>query len=526
MIYWYHFLELFYNPGLKSKKFNDFTTKQSRIKNKDINYDKFDYLVNYQGETGNKKEIPSGDNLIYSAYFTNKVSDEQILSFLQYWWEIYSYPLFIKKFEVELENNPERVFLIYLLALKYQLPWADILYDHSHQFYDHIIFRIIAFIGKRLQLRYEPPGLLSIFPGSTWDNNIKRLFFAKENLSVSFSRYSAKKYLTIKQYGQIIFRIDREVRLSCDTGKKLFTLYPSVNYIADKSILNSIVNIKVDDYCLSLPLLWRQGELFFYGLRFRWLFKKDRFQFTVMRKGKGESFWINKEKYEFSNSFKMKFYLRREKRNPILQLQLLDNLGRYIHRKMRTTLRTVSISGYCLDRYGLFLEHFNYNYNKKNHPAPIDRSGMVWQRIILPSNALSLIIQIKNYREQLDLMVFPDSFYENILQFTPLQWNSDFVVFIDRELLSKLPEIINIFENEFLFRPHFTAYNGMNFSRSSLILIHICNAHATIKTKVDKRLSPNPILEVGISGSSDNLKALYSYIIQPFKKLKLEKYSA
>ena len=107
-----------------------------------------------------------------------------------------------------------------------------------------------------------------------------------------------------------------------------------------------------------------------------------------------------------------------------------------------------------------------------------------------------------------------------------MQWHSDFVVFIDRELHSKLPEIIDIFENEFLFRPHFTIYNDMNLSRSSLILIHICNAHGAIKTKVDKRLSPNPILEVGIKGSPDSLKALYRYVIQPFKKLKLGKYSA
>jgi hypothetical protein len=483
-------------------------------------------LLSYQGETGNKKEIPSGDNLIYCAYFTNNVSVEQILSFLQYWWEIYSYPLFINKLGFELENNPEKVFLIYLLAVRYQLPWADILYDRSHQFYGHAIFRIIAFIHKRLQLKYEFPGVLNVFPGSTWDNNVKRIFFEKENLSVSLSKFSAKKYLTVEQNGQIIFKIDREVRLSYDLDKKAFRLNPCVNCIADQPILNTIIAIEVDKYALSLPLMWRQGELFFRGLRFRWLFKKGRFQFTVTKKSKSESFWLNEEKYEFNNSFKKKFYLQREKRSPTIALQLLDNYGRFIHQRMHKAFRTVSISGYCLDRYGLFIDHLNYTYNKKSHPAPIDRSGVMRQTIVLPSNILSLIIQIKNHREQLNLMVFPESFFENILQFSPLQWNSDFVVFVDSELYSKLPEIITIFENEFLFRPHFMIYDDMDISHSSLIVIHICNAHGTIKTKVDKRLSPNPILEVGIEGSSDNLRALYSYIIQPFKKLKLEQYSA
>ena len=526
LIYWEYFLESFFNPDADHHSAKTIDLKPEHVREAQNANDPFVNLLYMRKQAIDSVKSVSDDYFIYQAYFTNKISEYGIVTSIQFWWNIYSQPLFSRRFEEDLKQKPEKMFILYLLALKMNLPWAEYLYENCHQFNNNEIFQLIAFLKQRLYTRYENKERISVFPENLWDNNRKRMELGSQQLAISITKYGKKKYTTLKQQKRTIFRIDREVRLLFDMRQQDITMIPSVVNIFSKLPTTIVLGIEVANIRLWLPLSWRQGEVFLAGLRFRWVFKKRRFQFTVTRKNNIDRFLINGQSYVFDNSYKTKFYINITKKLPQIHLQLLDQYGRSMHQEIHSYRRVILLSGYCKDSFGLFMEHFNYKYNSQNRPIEIDSSGNILQKIELPSNREQLTFQIKNYKKRFDLMIFKDKDIENILRFSPHKWFTDFNVLIDKALITKLAEINLFFERYFFFRPHYRIKTDDLKNQFGRNILYICSNHSVIKVKSDKKLSSYPIFEVGIKDGLDTLEDLYGILIEPFKKMKMEADSA
>ena len=468
----------------------------------------------------------NNDRFFYIAFYCDIISSNQIINQLQNWWNIFSLPLFYLRFKKELYQNPEKMFLIYLLALRHKLPWAKNFFEICQAFRHEPVFQFLAFLYSRIFINNEKCNIINILPGAIWDGNLKRVDYNQDNVCIYYTKYSTKIYSKLTQNKEVLFKFDHEVQLKYNISDRTIQIYPNVPCMQLHNYSDRVIKLSVSDYTLFLPLLWRKGDILFSGLRFRWVLKKRRFQFTVIKKKLVDSFCLNNKQLDFNNSFKQKFYIAAEKSAPQIEVMILDESGRGFHFPRGSSLQELIVTGWCRDFHGVFAEYLNYDYAQRQKVIKINASGIIYQKLILPAKQSCINFIMKKSRIIHQIPYIDNEFLKQILRFSPLEWKGDIIVLIDFTLRSRLTEIQKRLSDIFNFTPHIMIYQPDLKYTIKAVLLHISNAHNSLNLKDDKKIASYPFLEVGVKRDLSNIDKIYGYLNQSFNNLDIDAASA
>jgi hypothetical protein len=450
------------------------------------------------------------DDFIYSAYFNNTFKNGELAVRLQRWWNLYSLPLMQKRLDKESAENQEKVLLILLLAIRYRLPWASILMQYIQQKDFHPLFHLIAFLFSRLIIRNSRENNVHVFSGYQWDTNVKKLCRECDNISHAYTTFSKKTYFALKQNNKALFKIDHQVDVIYDTQKHEYTVYPAVLKI-DPTVYH-LFSIKVDDHSLKLPLVFKKGELMFHDVRLRWIFKKKRFQFTLLVKDRDKKIVINNQPVHFKKSIKQKYYLPVEAKDPGMELQLLDNHGRSIHFSRVANIRDLQIVGWSCDRFGLLAQYFNYQYARKQYLNNIDPSGAIDKKISIPSEMKSITFLVKRAKQELPLTFYTSLFMERLCKFSAQKWSDSFIVLIDEPLIKEISKIKKYFDHIFAFQPQYCIKKPGMKSIQSSILLYITISASDVSIVEDRSISLQPFCRIGIKKGIGNVSRFFLFL--------------
>jgi hypothetical protein len=450
------------------------------------------------------------EDFIYASYFMHSLEERPIIEFLQKWWDCIGLPLFSNKLLQEVFANQEKILIILLLAIRYQLPWAPVLMQYLDQYPFAPLFRIIGLLFSRLSVRHAMDDKIYLFYGFLWDNNVKRLF-RNNNLSYAFTKFSKNSYLTIKQNNKIVLKINIPVHVIHDRKCNELAIYPAVFKIGQPDY--HLAKIKVADRTLNLPLVFSKGELFFYDVRLRWIFKKRRFQFTLMCKEKEKQVFINNQEIRFNCSVKQKHYISVFPQNAKIELMILSEKGRSVHFNKTVNRRTVQLYGWAMDRHGIFTSHFNFRYNRKQYLHQIDQCGLINKIIHVPPEVKSITFFIKKAQRELTLKFHSSLFLERMFKFSPQKWTDHFIVLIDGKLKKDMDTIQQFFHEFFAFQPEYCFKHAGMKPIQSAIVIYLTLSAADIRIMEDHAISLYPICRIGIKKGIRDLFKLYPFII-------------
>jgi hypothetical protein len=484
--------------------------------------DQFRFTIYNDISNTSELEAFSEEQFFYSAFFDSRIDQNHIISNLQQWWNIFSLPLFQNRFKNELSNKPEKLLIIYMLAVRYNLPWCQHLADWCLEFEENSLFQFFIFLQIRLCKRSETGAILDINSGPVWNGNIKRFKSDVSIFAIQYTKFGEKTYSTLQINNKIILRFDHEVGLRYDKQNKKINVYINTFPVAIVNDSDTVVTIRVSDHTLMFAPIWRQGEIYFLGLRIRWIFKKRRFQFTVIDKGKVGSFYVNDRMYKFENSIKEKFYIDLKKRSPMIGLMLLDGSGRSFHFRSKTPKRTFIIGGWCKDHNGLVLQHVNYRYAQKQHIITVNPMGTILEKLILPGHTNHIDFSIKQYHKTLQIPYLEDQFLNRILNFSPVDWAGDLVVLLHPDLGSMLNDIKAGITKLFNFVPRFAVYEDGFKCPVKAIIFYISKVHHKIEIMSDSKFKSAPYLEIGV----DSIDKIFDFLTEPLKKLGVEEYNA
>lgn len=392
---------------------------------------------------------------LYNAFLENDDDNEMVQQMLNQWWTFYGLPLMERKLNQIIKTEPESLTVIALLALQYQLPWAQVYVDRLITGGLNAFCLLILWLSKRIILRYRN-GSMFIYPGSTWDNNVKEIRRLNDTWRVKCTRYGKKEFLTILENKKCFYKVDKKIRIILNPAERIIAGRGIIPNTLSDTKESAQIALTVGGSCLYQPILFRKGELTFSGLRLRWILKKKRFQITLKPTLRSQSIILNDTQLDLNKSAKNRFYIDVPFRESKVSFTMLDEGGSLLHRRRVTGHRSVVLSGWALNGHGVFCDSVNFIKGKHQHTIQTGNSGQFLRMIDIPAAATQVDLVCKKMSPIKNKLLFcldaeweKVLFYKSALLLYPLQ------IGIKETLRPYLPAIRSYFLDTFCFIPVF-----------------------------------------------------------------------
>jgi hypothetical protein len=289
------------------------------------------------------------------------------------------------------------------------------------------------------------------YPGNCDTGNAGSISRVKQ--CYRLTRFGQKIYTSLLFQDRPVLKIDKQVIIETDQDCENLKIYPAVTAYEYSALKKQFIIITVAGNSLKLPLIWKQGELFFYQLRLRWLFKKDRFQFTLKKNKTDAEISINDEKLSWDRQDRIKYYYSNAVNENIIALRLLNTAGRTYFLNDSAEESTAVLSGWLANRNGLLADVYNIIIDRKQKSYIIAESGQIRQTFKLTGNTDKIEIRARKISQTIQVKRIADRALAGLLAHTPADKGGLLIVFIATELWPRRAEIANLLQRELAFIP-------------------------------------------------------------------------
>ncbi len=458
-------------------------------------------------EPADQQEMISGlawpESLIFGAYFFNETSPKEIMDFLQKWWDQYSLPLYQIKLEQDLAMNPEKIFLIYVLAVRYRLTWSENLYIICNNFSEWPHFALLAYLQKLFGMKFGLDNSMQFYPGTLWKSNVKEI---KRGIhTYRYTRFGKKIYTSLMENTKQILKIDKEVVLTYDQRKQELSILPSSPPSDRQKLRLNFLKIKINEFCFQIPFLWKKLDLSLFDLKIRWIFKKDRFQITFHKGKQNNEFEIDGEPFSFNTTTRLIYYHRVKSSPSTFGIKVSDEQGRSYFIDHKDSHRKSIVTGWIQDRHGLFIENFNIRYGSRQKVMSVPESGFITSPLLLPQIVKQFKVQAKRIVNTQSLNVVNDPVIKRYLNYSPQHGKGNLIVVLDDEWVNNLNDISKYFDKYLSFQPIFIFKSEIQGKLDSTQIIYIDANEEDCHTKEKSSFSNSPFLSIGFKGNMEKI---------------------
>ena len=407
---------------------------------------------------------------IVDAYLAADPDESLLLILLQRWWDRYSLPVYQLKFESMLYEFPEKLFMIYALAQWVGLPWSRLLLNRCNRFSMRTDLEFLAYLHQLIQVRIIGKNTVKVKSGFLTTGNFIQLRRGKT--VIRFTRFGQKVYSSLDVDQLLVLKIDKEVSFKLDEKNQQLDILPDVTLYNAKDLYINEAVLKVDNYSIRVPLLWKKAELRHNDFRLRWIFKKTRIQFSCAKGKKCGQVTINNQDLEFKQSQWLKYYHPVKAIKPGMGLKILDSDGRsYFLTKNHP--EDGMLLGWVQNRYALFVEQFNCQPVKgRQRLVKGSESGRIESTLIIPDKTKKCTITTKKYSAPVE---FERINLSGILLYSPLKSRGHLIAIIEDSIQHQTDEIKVLFKKSLGFLPIFirlTKSKGITSGNQIIFVAH------------------------------------------------------
>jgi hypothetical protein len=274
----------------------------------------------------------------------------------------------------------------------------------------------------------------------------------------------------------------------------------------DEAVFN-YVDIKVDEYVVSIPCIWQKFECQINTLRFRFLFKKSRFQVTVTTRVKDARFQFKQQDYALAGKHKVVLYFNPGIRDTQINFWPKDVQHRTVHLPINSGIYQINLQGWALNRYGVLYENLNYVYAKKRHLLSAAGCGLFRTEFGTHKLIEHIDLLFRHASGRVELKYVKEHLVAQLLSIIPFERQSLVRLAIDPALNGVIGKILAIFYDNFGFYPDFTV--GVVFDSTQKHRI-------TLQFKPDSRPlttnRSNNIFVLGIGKTGQEMSKLLDHI--------------
>lgn len=382
--------------------------------------------------------------LALAAFFTDHVPEKLIIERITDWWNWHKQPVFYLKLHSECVENSEMVLAIALLALRYHLPWAAHLAGAWRGKKQNPLLEMVIHLRQSFALRRTGDGTITAEPGLHWSHNVKGLINSDSGIKIKYTRFGKKIFTQFQYKSEEPLRMDRPVAVIADHSQKIIHLMP---VLPGGSIgTQNTVRFQAGEYMLSVPFIWPRFELWFEGIRFRVLAKKDRFQITAFRKGEIKEFIWEGETVRVDQGSRKMFYYYPQDGQLLTGISVLpEGIGR----------KNVYVSGWAMNRYGVLTDNLHYSYSKQKHAFQADASGGFSIKLSGNREIEHVKIGFRHHDTEIAVPAVTDGEVQKLLAIRPKSAVNRVVLWIDPDSEEKAGELVAEFFSHFSFYPEF-----------------------------------------------------------------------
>jgi len=431
---------------------------------------------------------------IAAYYQSNSILNEMRLStILQKWWDRYSLPLYELKFESLLKNYPEKIYIIYFLAQWMRLPWGRLMLDRCQQFSQIPELEILSYLTQLIQIKKITKNTIFVKSGMRHAGNFVQL--NRGNNIIRITHYGKKTYSSILIDKSPVVRVDKRVSLQFDEENHNVEILPDLAGFNPDILHIDRTILKVDDYTLNTPLLWRKIEIHHKDLRLRWILKKGRFQISLLKKKIDANVEINGHKIEFVQSHWLKIYQAIRPISPQTGLMMFDGEGRSFFFTNKHP-QECQVIGWLQDHNGILVNRYNLKIEKgRQWLLSGSESGYIDNRVMLTAGCGACRMGFKKYLAVIELQYLDNIELSKILLYSPTKSIGHFIAVTEDTIQDKNDIITAMFVKNLGFSPLVIAQKEFKNSDSGSPAVLI-----SLENKGDVNLNEKsnlPIIRLG-----------------------------
>ncbi len=340
-----------------------------------------------------------------------------------------------------------------------------------------------------------------------WIQNNKGIIFQDGKGAVKYTRFGKKIISSFSYENGLSFSCDKELRIDYSRRDKKLQAAPNVTRSGPVRQVPNICSIRHNDALIMVPFAWNKFEFKINNIRFRVIFKKKRFQITANCKKINEHFEFNDQLYSFSDSVKHTLYYTPVVRNPQTCYNLTDSIYRSVLVSSPNRKSSGNISGWALNRFGIFPESFNYSFAQNKHIVKAANSGIFLNQFFYDNNYNDVTISFRHHSTSQRINILKDRLCTRFLSIDTSLAAIDLLLLYDQSLKEKIAAILDRFFVKFGFYPECFESEGSYKQPSRLIQIQIKSSHNDFKV-----YQREGIIEAGIKNSMANIDNIFSYI--------------
>jgi len=430
----------------------------------------------------------------YKAFFADFYTTDDIIESLQTWWDQYSLPLYRMKLRRTIQKDPSLIFVIYSLALQMQLPWSEQLYKMSNSFFHEPQIALLASLFQIAILKVGKDDKVRVIPGSGQTGNVGSV--SRGDIKYAYTRFSSSHFTIITKNNAELFKINKRVILSHNKNLDQLTITPPLQPVNLDRLHTNSISIQIDNLTVNIPLLWKNSELTFPGCRIRWIFKKDRFQFTCQAKKPGINLKIDNHIIDFSHSNHTRYYHPVKKLKQESCLNLYDCLGRSYIMEQKSPQEKINLVGWIQDPYGLFVEKYNLVIYSHHIPFVANQSGLINTSLDINTKLDRIGVISKKRAENIPIRKITSSLKIKLMTYLDTASRGTLVIVIDDELKINKEESEKLFISTLGFIPLIYYRSEMKKKINLPFLIFIGEKESLSRIREVKGLSNSSVLSI------------------------------
>lgn len=301
-----------------------------------------------------KKPIKGAN--FYNAYLLpEKNSDSAVKKNLQDFWNSVS-PPFKKNYLTDLiYHSPYEIIAFLLLLYRHNFYWASTAFRKILEIFEKIdppyiaMLRLCFLIKNKVTIEHVNE---NIIVNVHWQNEFK-YSLKNEQITLKAIASAGNYLLTCRLYDRQIV-IDKPVRIIYDKIVKSFKILP---HTFQFECPIEWLEIKINDFYCLMPLCWKKFVLNANGVRFKFLFKGNRFQISLRAVKWVKEVFLNQQKIVFKDSIYQKAYLEKEKKEAISIIHFFDEDGRSVDiSQLMPVNSAINVQSVIQDRYGFIAD--------------------------------------------------------------------------------------------------------------------------------------------------------------------------
>jgi len=314
-------------------------------------------------------------------------------------WDILSLPALRFKLIYLIKSRPLTIISFLLAAYEYNFWWADkardLVQDNIKQYLSSVssLFNLLFTLKSAFNISYSK-NQISV---SNYMNNLPNSSYSlKTDLcSVRFVRSKDRSY-TYADFGDLdTISIDKKARINFNGNSSPVKICPQT-FQYSQDLVNKLT-IHFDSVRLEIALAWKNFVVNYGKLRFKFLFKKNRYQISIKGDTAVMELVINEHKLSFDKGKYLKFYFTPGVQEAQYGIFYTDQNGRIINDQ--NTINPLILNATAQNKYGQIIENLhirkrNSNKNRTLYPPGFGLNKINSDEIydlIVPKNEMAVV---------------------------------------------------------------------------------------------------------------------------------------